>query len=46
LIDTVYELSRYARSLDYTEALEPPLSAEEQTWVKKRLRQWRAKELQ
>lgn len=45
LIDTVYELSRYDRVLDYKKALKPPLSAEEQTWVKKRLQQWRGKEL-
>lgn len=45
LIDTVYELSHYARALDYNKPLKPPLTAEEQQWVKNRLRQWRAKEL-
>jgi hypothetical protein len=40
LIDKVYELSRYGRTIDYRKPLQPPLTAEEQTWWDARLREW------
>ncbi|MGH7170503.1 MAG: DUF4058 family protein [Gemmataceae bacterium] len=41
LIDTVYEVSRYGRTIDYSKPLTPPLTVEEQTWVENRIREWR-----
>jgi hypothetical protein len=38
LINKVYELSRYGRTIDYGKPLLPPLTAEEQTWLEGRLR--------
>jgi len=40
LIDKVYELSGYARTIDYRKPLEPPLTAKEKTWLEGRLREW------
>jgi hypothetical protein len=38
MIEAVYERSRYARRLDYTKPLTPPLSPEEAAWLAGRLR--------
>ena len=38
MIEAVYERSRYGRRLDYTKALTPPLSPEENAWLVERLR--------
>lgn len=38
LIATIYERSRYARSIDYTKALTPALAEEERAWLEKRLK--------
>ncbi len=37
MIDAVYERSRYARRLDYSKPLSPPLSPEESAWLGERL---------
>ncbi len=39
LIETIYQRSRYAASIDYRKPLTPPLTAEEMSWLKGRLRQ-------
>jgi hypothetical protein len=39
MIEAIYERSRYARSIDYRKPLDPPLNAEETTWLEGRLRQ-------
>jgi len=36
-VDTVYDRARYDLSLDYTQALVPPLSEEDRKWVEERL---------
>jgi hypothetical protein len=38
MIDAIYARSRYARSIDYTKPLTPPLDAAEAAWLQKRLR--------
>jgi hypothetical protein len=38
LIEAVYERSRYARRIDYTKPLDPPLTPEQTTWLQGRLR--------
>ena len=40
LIDTIYDMSRYGRAIDYSKPLKPPLRGAEATWVKAQLRQW------
>jgi hypothetical protein len=40
LIDTIYQLYRYARSIDYTRELTTPLSTEEAAWCRQRLQAW------
>ncbi len=37
LVDTVYERSRYARSIDYRKPLTPPLAADDATWLEQQL---------
>jgi hypothetical protein len=37
VFDTVYDRARYGLSLDYTQALVPPLSEEDRKWVGERL---------
>ncbi len=37
MIDAVYERSRYARRLDYSKPISPPLSPEESAWLAARL---------
>lgn len=38
LVDTTYQLSRYAQSIDYTRPLDRPLGPEEATWLAQQLR--------
>lgn len=38
MIDAIYKRSRYARSIDYTRPLDPPLSPKETAWLEKQLR--------
>jgi hypothetical protein len=38
LIEAVYERSRYARRIDYTKPLDPPLTPEQAAWLQERLR--------
>jgi hypothetical protein len=38
LIETVYEESRYAQSIDYARPLRPPLGPEETAWLKRQLK--------
>jgi hypothetical protein len=38
LIQSVYERSRYARRIDYTKPLAPPLPPKEAAWLQGRLR--------
>jgi hypothetical protein len=37
LLDRIYEESRYARSIDYSKPLTPPLGPEETAWLEQRL---------
>jgi hypothetical protein len=37
MIDSIYERSRYARSIDYSKPLNPPLGQEEARWLEKQL---------
>jgi Protein of unknown function (DUF4058) len=36
LIETIYERSRYARRIDYTKPLDPPLAPEQAAWIQER----------
>jgi hypothetical protein len=38
IIDTIYQRSRYARSIDYTRPLKPSLPAADRAWLKEQLR--------
>jgi hypothetical protein len=38
LLDTIYEISRYAQSIDYSKPLDPPLSPGESAWLAQHLR--------
>ncbi len=38
LIDSTYERSRYAQSIDYTQSLNPPLAPEETSWLQQQLK--------
>jgi len=38
LIEAIYERSRYARRIDYTKPLDPPLAPEQAAWLQERLR--------
>jgi hypothetical protein len=38
MIDSIYQRSRYERSIDYSKPLDPPLDAAEALWLEKRLR--------
>jgi hypothetical protein len=38
MVDAIYERSRYAQDIDYSQSLSPPLSAEQQNWFQERLR--------
>jgi hypothetical protein len=38
LIEAVYQRSRYARRIDYSKPLEPPLTAKQAAWLRGRLR--------
>src|SRR5262249_1388916 len=40
----VYDRSRYARDLDYSILLRPPLTGEDADWLQERLRQWHAQQ--
>jgi hypothetical protein len=37
MVDAIYQRSRYARSIDYSRALSPPLTPEDSTWLKEQL---------
>jgi hypothetical protein len=43
MIETIYQRSRYHRSIDYRKPLQPPLSPEETAWLKKQLVQTAAR---
>jgi hypothetical protein len=38
LIETIYGRSRYARRIDYTKPLDPPLAPQQAAWLRERLR--------
>jgi hypothetical protein len=38
MVDAIYQRSRYERSIDYKRPLEPPLGADESTWLEQQLR--------
>ena len=38
LIEAVYQRSRYARRIDYSKPLDPPLTPEQAAWLRERLR--------
>jgi len=37
MIEAIYARGRYHRTIDYTRALSPPLTADEQSWLAQRL---------
>ena len=37
MIDTIYQRSRYERSIDYGKPLNPPLDEAEAAWLRERL---------
>jgi hypothetical protein len=44
MVEAIYERSRYARSIDYTKELAPPLAAEDVAWVAELLKKGQAQQ--